>query len=232
MERRIYVVSIIVCIIIILLLWYRQDGLKDQVDFTEKALEWKKQEMVKFKDELGRERSTSAVLVAENRKQLSDLLGKMDGLTQEQQRVAQALKEYKNAVSVSTTTIETAINNKETNVTIGRTDDWPTYSVTLNDRWLKGDIFASKDSITTNLKIFNEFDFIQNRKKNFLKPDEYELIVKTLNKNSTTVGQSSVLISAKPKRIGVSGVIGYGVSKDGVGPFVGAGLSYQFISLW
>jgi hypothetical protein len=110
---------------------------------------------------------------------------------------------------------------------------YPIYSTEWAEKWSEGIIKASRDSITRDIKIKNDYSFTLGKKSNgWFKKREVVVEMTNLNPNTVTKELRSYNVRQEPKRLNlvVYGGAGY---QFGVGivPQIGLGLGYTLISI-
>lgn len=115
------------------------------------------------------------------------------------------VREYKgklySATILSNSTNETGVTasiteNIDTTIENGVTIVYPRYTSTWSEQWSIGTIIATKDSISRNITIKNEYEITQGRQRTgFLKPKETVVSIKNLNPNTTTEELRTIRIS-------------------------------------
>lgn len=185
--------------------------------------------------------STTASITAfrtDNYKQFLALQSKDATILRLQQVLKDNAAVVKNGGSVTTVGTSTGIHTHNPNEGITYRDTvvkdsliyiYPEYFSRIKNlgNWFTGDITANRAGITLNLEGKDSFDIVVGFEKN--KP-----IVKLTSHNpyvTVTELRSIHITQPKPKRLGVSLNAGYGViftdNKIKLGPYVGAGLSYN-----
>lgn len=109
---------------------------------------------------------------------------------------------------------------------------YPKYYANLSNKWINGNILASKDTVLTDLLIRNSYSvIIGEEKKGFLK--KRKPFVQVINKNPYTETESLRTYEVHKiykKRFGVGPYIGVGVNSNlTVGLSTGLSLQYNFI---
>lgn len=145
-----------------------------------------------------------------------------------QELIKKNMKDLSAATILSTeTSVDTKTPTKVIGQAIVRDTVYPIYQSDINKGgWIVGSVVASKDSTTTNLSIINDYDII-------VKRDKGVPYAEVTNKNPYTATKTLKTFNVsvpKPKRFGISPVVGYGFTGSGkLQPFVGLGLSYDII---
>lgn len=110
---------------------------------------------------------------------------------------------------------------------------YPIYSTDWAEKWSEGIITASRDSITRDIKVKNDYSFTIGKKSNaWFKKREVVVNMTNLNPNTATKELRSYNVKQQPKRLNlvVYGGAGY---QFGVGivPQIGIGLGYTLIPI-
>lgn len=103
-----------------------------------------------------------------------------------------------------------------------------------SDRWIDASVNFIDTSATWSIDMYNDFELIRTTERSGflgLGPKEYKITMSTLNPYVNTTELKSLSIVDKPPRFGIGFIGGVGVGPDlKFRPFVGVGLSYNFIS--
>jgi hypothetical protein len=111
---------------------------------------------------------------------------------------------------------------------------YPIYSTMWENKWERGYIRATRDSIYRDIKISNEFEATTGKGKNKLfKKREYAISVKNKNPNTLTTELRSINIRADPKRLTLGLFVGYGYSLKNyeLSPQIGIGINYTILPI-
>jgi len=143
------------------------------------------------------------------------------------------------ATVVKTVTVEsgsskTRILNKPVNLldsVKNRITYWPVYFSQWNEKWSYGSITATKDSITRNIHIHNEYETSVNyTRKNIFSPWIPTVMIKNINPYSTTTDLRSVLVSPKATRWGIGASLIGTYINGGIKPVFGVGINYNLFT--
>lgn len=106
---------------------------------------------------------------------------------------------------------------------------YPIYSTMWENKWERGYIRATKDSIFRDIKINNEYEItVGNKKTGFLKR-EYSVSVLNLNPNTLTSELRNVSFKPKQRRIGLGIHFGYGITGKGLSWYAGGGIQFRLL---
>lgn len=111
---------------------------------------------------------------------------------------------------------------------------YPKYKTSWDEKWSKGEILATKDSIFRNIKIRNEMEMVIGEPKKGLKylfkSPEFEVSIKNNNPNTETKELRSFTVKNKQKHLGLGLSTGACLSGDfKIQPYVGIGINYNII---
>lgn len=106
---------------------------------------------------------------------------------------------------------------------------YPIYSTMWENKWERGCIRATRDSIYREIKISNEFEFTVGDKKTGFFKREYLASVINLNPNTLTTELQSVTFKPKLRRIGIGLNTGYGITGKGFSWYAGVGFYFRII---
>lgn len=137
------------------------------------------------------------------------------------------VKKYKNVKSATIIKTETKIVEKIVNKTILDTiSNTPIYESSFNLKdYIWGDIVAKKDTTDIKINIKNDFNIVTYKEKNKLVLD-----VSDKNPYSVTKVQRSYINLPKQKKFGLGINTGYGISKNGLSPYIGLGINYNILN--
>ena len=130
------------------------------------------------------------------------------------------VKDYKGKLA-SATVLGSSTSDSGTSVT---TTSWdtiktdtgsiihPVFKTDWDERWSRGNIIASKDSISRNIQVKNEFEFTQGlERQGFLKKRKSLVTIKNLNPNTVTTELKTFTVQAQKKRFSVGIGAAYGL---------------------
>ena len=147
------------------------------------------------------------------------------------------VKEYKGkldaATVASTSTSErgtTVTEVEHDTITIdGREYIYPVYKSEWDDEWSQGYITASKDSISRQIFVRNEFEITQGwQRDKWYKEKKPVVKIKNLNPNTETEELRSFVVEEKKKRIAIGVGGAYGVNLFTFSPALVAGVTVQY----
>jgi hypothetical protein len=109
---------------------------------------------------------------------------------------------------------------------------YPNYETDWNKRWSEGYILATKDSISWNFKVKNEYEItVGDASNGWFKKRVSEVSFKNLNPNTATTELRSVSVDNKGKKFHVVVYVGYGAGANGLSPQIGIGGGYSLIGV-
>ena len=143
------------------------------------------------------------------------------------QELQELVKKYKNIQAATVIKTETKVVEKIVNKPIFDTISRETayYSKFDLDGFVWGEIIAKKDSTDLILNIRNDFNIVSHY-------DKGKLVLDISDKNPYTVtkSQRSYINLPKQKKWGLGINAGYGISKNGLSPYIGLGVNYNLIN--
>lgn len=143
------------------------------------------------------------------------------------QELQELVKKYKNVQAATVIKTETKVVEKIVNKPIFDTISRETayYSKFDLDGFVWGEIIAKKDSTDLILNIRNDFNIVSHY-------DKGKLVLDISDKNPYTVtkSQRSYINLPKQKKWGLGINAGYGISKNGLSPYIGLGVNYNLIN--
>lgn len=143
------------------------------------------------------------------------------------QELQELVKKYKNVQAATVIKTETKVVEKIVNKPIFDTISRETayYSKFDLDGFVWGEIVAKKDSTDLILNIRNDFNIVSHY-------DKGKLVLDVSDKNpySITKSQRSYINLPKQKKWGLGINAGYGISKNGLSPYIGLGVNYNLIN--
>lgn len=167
-------------------------------------------------------------ITAENSEVILALQSK-DSLIGSLQALVRQYKGQLSSASIikSTTTIS---DKGKTTIDSIKTDSlyvYPTYTSNLGNKWYTANIISNSDSTSLVFKTYHEYSLVLGKANNKWYAD-----VKDANPyNAVTNVRVFNVTPPKviPKRFGLGITTGYGVTPQGLQPFIGAGITYTFI---
>jgi hypothetical protein len=106
----------------------------------------------------------------------------------------------------------------------------PTYFSHYADDYITLSTTTDKDTMNFSLNTREEIVVNHLRKKRLFKPDEYTLEAYSTSPYTSIVKVQSVKLKERPRRVGISFILGYGASATQSGPtlspLIGGGISY------
>lgn len=186
-----------------------------------------------YRNKHGQQVSTISVLQTEREKDFLNLKSK-DSTVKALQNV---VKDYKgklqSATMASTETTDTGktvtIVKHDTVYIDGKPELKPVYSTSWADRWSEGMIEAHHDSIYRNIKVKNEFTFVDGYKRNLFKRDVLTTEMINLNENTVTKELRTYTKKVPKKRFSVGVGCTYGYSLTTWKPDAVVGVNASFI---
>jgi len=106
---------------------------------------------------------------------------------------------------------------------------YPIYSTTWENKWERGFIRATSDSIYREIKINNEYEITVGKEKTGFLKRAYQVRIKNLNPNTNTTELRNVSIQPKQRRIGIGLHAGYGITGKGLTWYAGGGLYFRIL---
>ena len=188
---------------------------------------------------LGQQTASISVLKAASKKQFLKFKTQDSTIVQLQDVV----KEYKGKLATATVLSNATADVGTTATTITKTDTvvvnnvsyiYQTYDTKWDEKWSKGTIVATRDTITRDIKIKNEYEITQGEERQGLfKPRILTVNVKNLNPNTETEEFRTFTVDVPKKRFnfGVQGGYGLLIGANGLstGFYAGAGLSWTIL---
>ena len=235
MNPRILNYILSVAILILLVLWqngcHKSSQYKDMRDSMNDSLKV-------VRNELGQERATISALKGERASILLNAKTK-DSTIQWLQNV---VKEYEGrletavVISNATETVEVIKEVEVESIDTVYQDSlifvYPQYKAKWSNKWEKGLILATRDSIFRDITVFNDYEITIGKEKNkWFKPREYNINVLNLNPRTTTKEVRSFALKAKPKRFVLSVQTGVGVHIPSMRPSLYLGIGLGFVLL-
>jgi hypothetical protein len=208
------------------------NGMNDKIKAIELKYQMATDKMVTYRNADSTHVSRISVLQDENARVLLKTKSKDSSILFLQAEV----KKYKGKIKEPGSSVTTITNNTSAHGTSPTTIPnpvspsptvYPVYNSIFNSEWISLAINARHDSTNWKLRIINKYSVVIGFEKG--KP-----FAEVTNKNpytETTSLRSYEVTVPKPKRVGIGFQAGYGVTKNGIGPFVGIGLSYNLIQI-
>lgn len=132
---------------------------------------------------------------------------------------------YVGAQAIIDTTVVTNIIYDTINNTIIKC-----YGFEVKDDWVDLTGVACPDTTTFKLKLKDEFIISLGSKRGLFKP-EYDVFVTSKNPYVKATDIGSIIYKPKPTKFGLGVQVGYGINSAGLSPYLGIGLSYNFLRL-
>jgi hypothetical protein len=178
-----------------------------------------------YKNELGQEIAVKTALQGE-KSNLEVLLSKQIDSTGQLKRLVKNFRKVDAAGNITTITkFDTIRIGYDVPIDFEFNKHW-----SKKDKYYSIDGFSNKNGITINsLEVPNTLSFAIGKRKKGLFNSEYVIEAVNSNPNIKTLGLDSYSVKVPQKRLGVSIFAGYGLSKDGISPIAGIGLSYQLL---
>ena len=229
----------VVLIIVIIALIY--SGCEDQRQLKEQIAlyEASQDTLALSRNKAGQQQAEIALLVADKEKDLLKIKTQDSTL----QKLQKVVKEYKGKLRSATVagvktadsgaTVTTIIKH-DTVLVEGEQKTFPVYKSQWNDKWSKGSITASHDSIIRDISIRNEFEITQGwKKQGFLKAKKPVVNILNLNPNTETQELRSFTVEPQKKRFSVGAGAMYGIDITTLKPtvVVGGGVHFTLFRL-
>lgn len=178
-----------------------------------------------YKNELGQEIAVKTALQGE-KSALEVLLSKQIDSTGQLKALVKKFRKVDAAGNITTITkFDTIRIGYEIPVPCEFHRDW-----SENTKWYKIAGSSNQNGITINsLEVPNTLSFAIGKRKKGWFNSEYVIEAVNSNPNIKTKGLDAYSVKVPQKRLGVSIFAGYGLSKDGISPIAGIGLSYQLL---
>lgn len=216
-NRAIIIVLSAVLVILLFVLKWSCGKIKDSQDF-ETMYNASMDSLHKQRDELGREKTTTALLYGD--------IKSLKALNSSKDSTLKKLQEIVNKRTISATIFSTSTGNTvstgTTSVT-GRDTVWkdsliyiyPEYATAFKNRWEDFNIKANKDTFLLKYKIFNEYEFTQEwKRQGIFKPRTPVVTVTNQNPNTETIELKSFTVKpdkrSRWKNIALGAVAGFG----------------------
>lgn len=226
-----------VCVVLIILLFYRGcnkgNQLQEQIDLYEAS----KATLLVAENKLGQQTAQIELMTADNEK---DLL-KMQTQDSTIMKLQSVVKDYKGKLATATVIINSTGDVGSTATTITKHDTvtvngveyiYGTYESEWDEEWSSGKIVATKDSISRNFLVKNEYEITQGwERQGFLKGKSPVVKIKNLNPNTSTEELRSFTVTEKKKPFALSAGAVYGIDILHLRPtiVVGVGVTYSII---
>ena len=104
------------------------------------------------------------------------------------------------------------------------------YSFDLNNKWISMVGSACADSTKFKLMLYEDFVISAGTRRSLFNPT-YDIFVTSNNPYVRVNDIGSIQFKPRPTKIGLGIQAGYGVSRSGISPYIGIGISYNFIRL-
>ena len=213
-------IVVIIGLILLLSLMFKECSYKQKEIDTRKLIAQLNDSLVSYRDKEGKMISKISSIEVDNMSFFKQLQVK-----------DKTIKELQNLVKKSTLTasivktetkIDTVIKTKV--VKYGEEDIMFETDFNLKD-WVWGTISMDKDTTAMALFIRNQYDITLSKEK-----DGTYINVINHNPFSVTKEIRSVYKLPKPKKFGVGISAGYGVTAQGLSPYIGVGINYNLIN--
>lgn len=185
--------------------------------------------LVQYRNENGEQVSKIALMTAESERAFLQMKTSDSTILKLQDQV----REYKGKLIAATRIITVTGSEGNTVTTITKFDTienvvYPQYETTWQDKWQKGYIHATKDSIYREIKLFNEFAInIGFERQGFLKRRIGTVSVVNLNPYTETTELRSFHLDKQKRIFSIGLIAGYGISLSNykISPIAGIGIS-------
>jgi hypothetical protein len=224
MKRIKQIFPYLIAVILAILLFRQCDKVSDLKNKADSTQDFLKDSIRYYKNELGQEIALKTALQGD-KNTLDILLSKQIDSTGQLKRLVKKFKKVDAAGNITQNTkIDTIRIGYEVPIPCEFHRNW-TKNV-QNEYFISG--ISDQNGITIeSLEIPNTLSFAIGKKKKGLFSSEYVIEAVNSNPNISTVGLDSYSVKVPEKRLGVSLFVGYGLSKDGISPIAGIGLSYS-----
>lgn len=193
----------------------KNDKLNDELDNKSVMLEDLKQ----YKNKYNQEVSEKGVIIL-SISELNKLDASKDSLIQELQKIVkhktvsatvitnQTHEQGTSGVTIVSHETSTVTNGNQTVIT-----DYPVYRTEWSSKWSKGIITASKDTVTRDITMFNEYDIVQQYSRSGLfGKKKLNISITNKNPNTETLNAQSFLIQQPKQHKGFWAVLGAGIT--------------------
>ena len=214
---------IILSAVLSLLLFRQCDKTKTLKNEKQSVTNFLKDSITFYKNELGQEVANKTALQGD-KNTLETLLSKQIDSTGQLKRLVAKFRKVDAAGNITQVTkIDTIPIPYEVPVPCDFEREWE-----KKDKYYSINGFSDQNGITINsLEVPNTLSFAIGKKKKGLFNSEYVIEAVNSNPNIKLAGLDSYSIKVPQKRLGVSLFAGYGLSRDGICPIAGIGLSYS-----
>jgi len=211
-KNQIIIVLLIIAGILLFKSCSDNRGLKEQVALYEASQDT----LIQTRNALGQEKTSTALMKASNKKAFLKMQSNDSTII----ALQKVVKEYKGKLSVATVLVNSTNDNGTSATTTSydtiKTDTGsiihPVFRTNWDERWSRGNIIASKDSITRDIQVRNEFEITQGKEKQgFLKKKKSLVTIKNLNPNTVTTELKTFTIQTQKKRFSVGIGAAYGL---------------------
>lgn len=225
-----YVITVIILVLLLIGSCDKQKSAQDLYNATQDTLRV-------TVNKLGQQTASISVLKAADTKQFLKLKTQDSTIL----HLQDVVKDYKGRLATATVLSNTTSDVGTTATVVSFPDTsgnetkdilYPIYETQWNERWSVGSIRASRDSISRDIKVKNEYEITQGEEKRGLfKPRILTVNVKNLNPNTETVELRVFTVDVPNKRFSFGVQAGYGVllNGTGTGPYIGVGGSWTIL---
>ncbi len=183
--------------------------------------------IVSVENKLGEQSKKARTLELSSEKALLAIQSK----DKEVQRLQKVVKKYKKEIrgGGSVTVIKDSIAIKDSIVGTVDSSGTTTFLITEPNNWYYGSLKVNKTLGEIQIGFRNEYTvIIEYERKGLLKKVPYTLVT-NLNPYSDIQNIKSFKTTIPKRRISLSIQGGYGITKDGLSPYIGIGLGYSLI---
>lgn len=104
------------------------------------------------------------------------------------------------------------------------------YGFEVKNEWVDLTGVACPDTTTFKLKLRDEFIISTGSRRGLFNP-EYDIFVTSKNPYVKATDIGSIRYKPKPTKFGIGFQLGYGVTRSGISPYLGVGVSYNILRL-
>jgi hypothetical protein len=223
--KNLTIILIILSAILSILLFRQCEKVSELKNEAQSTKDFLSDSIRYYKNELGQEIAVKTALKGE-KSALEVLLSKQIDSTGQLKALVKKFRKVDAAGNITTITkFDTIRIGYEVPILCEFHRDWGE-----NTKWYKIAGSSNQNGILIkSLEVPNTLSFAIGKKKKGLFNSEYVIEAVNSNPNIKTVGLDSYSVKVPHKRLGVSIFAGYGISKDGLSPITGIGLSYQLL---
>lgn len=153
-----------------------------------------------------------------------------DSLINRLQKIISSNKNVETGVAIDNTTGvsdsgKTVVHHRDTVYVDEKVYMYPAYSYYKKDDWIEINVLSTKDTTFVDLLIENKYDVYITRNRGKYSATVHSLSPYTKDQKVRAMN----VIAPSPKRLGLGINAGYGMTKEGLSPYVGIGIQYNII---